>query len=288
MAKLRNRGFQKLTHPKKNVAVFSGVNVPTVATFAADPRGVQKTVESLGAALGDDMKLLAGEIVLTRVQQDVTNLKRSFGAIAGNLHRGTPYNRGHPLKLIADNIDIEVRETHDSFMIYVHQEPVFGSRDKNEVAELGDLYDRGRDPFMVKINLNYPGMPRVTSSTAFYRATSKNRAFIPGEFRHPGFPALRWKEALNMKVEQRLQEHAQDMINEIVEIEQKQGGILHKGDLFAGEEVYRNKKGRQRFRGATAIADAERRGLTEENANHYSMLQRDIRALRRIGTSYRR
>ena len=65
MAKLRNRGFQKLTHPKKNVAVYSGVKVPTVATFAADPKGVQKTVESLGVVLGDDMKLLAGEIVLT-------------------------------------------------------------------------------------------------------------------------------------------------------------------------------------------------------------------------------
>ena len=288
MAQLQQRGHQKQRHRKTNFAFIQKTHIPTVATFHADPRGLAKTIESMGLVIGDNLKLLAMEIVYERVKQDVANLRRGFGAMAGNLYRGTNYNRGHPLKLIGDNIDIQLEETGDNFTIHVFQDPVYGSRDPTGEAEFGELYDQGKEPFSVKINLNFPGSTNVWSSTAFYRQTSKNRAMIPGEFMHPGFPALGWKEMLNKKIESRLEEHAQNKLNEIVGIEQEPGGKLHIGDVVAGEDVYVNRRGQTKYRGETAKRNAEQKGLTRENVTAFGMLSRDVRALRQIGRTYRR
>ena len=288
MAQLQQRGFKKQRHRKQNIFTVNKTHIPTVATFHADPRGLAKTIESMGLVIGDNLKLLAMDIVHQRVKQDVANLRRGFGATAGNLYRGTNYNRGHPLKLIGDSLDVQLSETGDNFTIHVFQDPVFGSRDPRGEAELGELYDQGRGQFPVKINLNFPGSPNVWSSTAFYRATSKNRARIPGEFMHPGFPALGWKEALNRKIEDRLEQHAQEELNAIAGIEQQPGGVLHIGDVVAGEDVYVNRRGQTKYRGETARKNAEQKGLTRENVSAFGMLSRDVKALRQIGTTYRR
>ena len=288
MGQLQQRGHQKQRHRKTNFAFIQKTHIPTVATFHADPRGIAKTIESMGLVIGDNLKLLAMDIVHQRVKQDVANLRRGFGAMAGNLYRGTNYNRGHPLKLIGDNIDIQIQETGDNFTIHVFQDPVYGSRDPEGKAEFGELYNEGKGKFDVKINLNFPGATNVWSSTKFYRATGKNRHKMAGEFRHPGFPALGWKENLNRKIDERLEEYAQEELNKIAGIEQEPGGKLHIGDVVAGEDVYVNRKGQTKYRGETAMRNAEQKGLTRENVTSFGMLSRDVRALRQIGRRYRR
>tara|TARA_Y100000361_G_scaffold153498_1_gene175461 strand:+ start:2757 stop:3680 length:924 start_codon:yes stop_codon:yes gene_type:complete len=261
-------------------------------TNAENQERVIDTVNELCGAIGDDITLAAFEHLRLRIQADILSLKKSFGAIAGTLYRGTSYNRGHPLKLIADNLEMETRDSGGNFIHFnVRQKPAFGSRDKGRKAEFGALYDEGASPFTATPGGQYDSARYVWSSTAFYREFSKNKYPIKNEFAHPGFPALLWKDAFHEKFEERLEEHHQKMLNEYAEAEQRINGKLHYGDLRSPADVrrdtYMNKKGQVRFRGDAATRDAEKYGLTRENQVKYNMRNKDIKTLRGLGRKYR-
>lgn len=258
---------------------------------------VTETIEALLKELGDSVYLAALEQVMLRVKADVVALKKSFGAIAGNLYRGTSYNRGHPLKLIADNLEVsynvEGSDINSVVTFRVGNLPAFGSRDTTRKAEFGALYDEGASPFTATPGGQFDTARYVWSSTAFYRNTSKNKYPIKNEFTHPGFPALGWKTSFHEKFEERFETQHQRMLDELVGIEQRQGGILHHGDLKKPSDVkkrsdsYLNKKGQLRLRGDAATRDAEKYGLTRANQVEYNMRGKDVKTLRQLGRKYR-
>lgn len=226
-----------------------------------DYKKMNKTWNSFFNTVKEEVENDIDNMMMERAKRQVAALKRYLRQQAekrpGVDKQPTSgvFDRGHAASKIAEAIYID-NDTEKELRVGVYD--VFGSRDTGSRMNLSDAFDVGRSTWKVEMQkgakdahekLGFKLRKIIASSALFYKETSRKEAFAPAYFEHPGLPAYGYKDQLQARFLENLEDDFMDYrlaVEKYKKYGDKQAGETFRD--FTTSSIIKNIKRSKRYK----------------------------------------